>query len=356
MRIDRQSARTNIARADFKRLFLEDLGWDRASETHRVAIGDDVTVSVTAVAEKRSFKAFVAQAPQAIDSFSAAQRRTIRDRLTPLARENMIVFLSADGSSQVWQWTRRDIGKPIALREHHYAVGQSGESLLQRLDHLVVDLDEEEDLTIKDVADRARLAFDAERPSRRFYDRFKSEHDAFLARISGIAGGDERGWYASVMLNRLMFVYFIQQKGFLDGDRDYLRTRLRQVQAQDGSDQFHRFYRQFLLRLFFDGLGRREGDRPADVNALIGRVPYLNGGLFVPHDLEQRHEIEIPDAAFEAILDFFAEFNWHLDDRPVRADNEINPDVLGYIFERYINQKQMGAYYTKEDVTESTLR
>ncbi|RRR67851.1 MAG: hypothetical protein EI684_18335 [Candidatus Viridilinea halotolerans] len=45
-------------------------------------------------------------------------------------------------------------------------------------------------------------------------------------------------------------------------------------------------------------------------------------------------------------------YHWHLDERPLRADNEINPDVLGYIFEKYINQKQMGAYYTKEDVTE----
>ena len=26
--------------------------------------------------------------------------------------------------------------------------------------------------------------------------------------------------------------------------------------------------------------------------------------------------------------------------------------MLGYIFEKYINQKQMGAYYTKEDITE----
>ena len=43
---------------------------------------------------------------------------------------------------------------------------------------------------------------------------------------------------------------------------------------------------------------------------------------------------------------------WHLDERPLRADNEINPDVVGYIFEKYINQKQMGAYYTKEDITE----
>ena len=51
-------------------------------------------------------------------------------------------------------------------------------------------------------------------------------------------------------------------------------------------------------------------------------------------------------------LPFFDQYNWHLDDRPLKSDNEINPDVLGYIFEKYINQKQMGAYYTKEDITE----
>ena len=47
----------------------------------------------------------------------------------------------------------------------------------------------------------------------------------------------------------------------------------------------------------------------------------------------------------------FDAYQWHLDDRPLRDDNEINPDVLGYIFEKYVNQKQMGAYYTKEDIT-----
>lgn len=40
-----------------------------------------------------------------------------------------------------------------------------------------------------------------------------------------------------------------------------------------------------------------------------------------------------------------------MDDRPIKNDNEINPDVLGFIFEKYINQKDLGAYYTKEDIT-----
>ena len=80
--------------------------------------------------------------------------------------------------------------------------------------------------------------------------------------------------------------------------------------------------------------------------------PSLNGGLFDVHDLERDNpDISIPDAAFEWVLAFFDGYRWHLDERPDRDDNEINPDVLGYIFEKYVNQKQMGAYYTKENIT-----
>jgi hypothetical protein len=88
-------------------------------------------------------------------------------------------------------------------------------------------------------------------------------------------------------------------------------------------------------------------------------VPYLNGGLFLKHQIEEQHgrTIEIPDKAFEKIFAFFDAYRWHLDERPLRRDDEINPDVLGYIFEKYINaiqpgeQKAKGAYYSKEDIT-----
>jgi hypothetical protein len=111
-----------------------------------------------------------------------------------------------------------------------------------------------------------------------------------------------------------------------------------------------------LLRLFHEGFGKRRQDRAPDLEKLIGNIPYLNGGLFDVHELEKPErygkDIQIPDKAFERIFDYFDQYQWHLDERPLRADNEINPDVLGYIFEKYINQKQMGAYYTKEDITE----
>ena len=162
----------------------------------------------------------------------------------------------------------------------------------------------------------------------------------------------DREWYASLMLNRMMFIYFIQKRGFLDGDTDYLRNRLEAMRTNHGKDRFQSFYRLFLMRLFHEGLGQPVTERAPELAALLGRVPYLNGGLFDVHDLEQdNREIQIPDAAFERIFGFFDAYQWHLDDRPLHDDKEINPDVLGYIFEKYINQKQMGAYYTKEDIT-----
>ena len=86
---------------------------------------------------------------------------------------------------------------------------------------------------------------------------------------------------------------------------------------------------------------------------LLGEVPYLNGGLFEVHQLEELYpKIDIPDEAFENLFAFFDQWDWTLDIRPLRSGKEINPDVLGYIFEKYINQKEMGAYYTKEDITE----
>ena len=170
--------------------------------------------------------------------------------------------------------------------------------------------------------------------------------------IEGIEKVADREWYASLMLNRMMFIYFIQKQGFLDGNPDYLRNRLQHMQTTHGKDRFLTFYRLFLLRLFHEGLGQPAADRSPELAELLGQVPYLNGGLFDVHDLERDNpSIHVPDEAFEQIFAFFDAYHWHLDDRPLRQDNEINPDVLGYIFEKYINQKQMGAYYTKEDIT-----
>jgi tRNA1(Val) A37 N6-methylase TrmN6 len=145
-----------------------------------------------------------------------------------------------------------------------------------------------------------------------------------------------------------MFIYFIQKKQFLNNDPDYLRHHLEESK-QKGKDKF---YTDFLCPLFFEGFAKKK--RSTEIRKLLGNVPYLNGGIFEQHQIEELHgeKIQIPDKAFEQLFDFFDDYRWHLDERPNKDDKEINPDVLGYIFEKYINQKQMGAYYTKEDITE----
>ena len=280
-------------------------------------------------------------------------RRKIETQVTKRAFEHLIIFVDATRTQQVWQWVKRQAGKPAACREHQFHTGQTGQPLLQRLDGFIVTLeDEARGIGITDVVSLVGKAFDVEKVTRRFYERFRAELTAFGDFIDGITAQGDRDWYASLMLNRMMFVYFIQKKGFLDDNSDYLRSKLREVQSKHGNGQFQHFYREFLLKLFHDGLGQLESARDEELVALLGKVPFLNGGLFEKHHLEDNNpDIGIPDEAFEKVFDFFDGYSWHLDERPGQVDNEINPDVLGYIFEKYVNQKQMGAYYTKEDIT-----
>lgn len=353
MTLNTTRAREHLAKGDLRSLFIEELGWDRHTATLRVTV-DGSTVDLHALAQKRGMVAYQCPAPAGQPLPAYNQRRKIEHQVAKSAHEHLIVFTDAGNDTQAWQWVKRELGKPTACREHTYHRSQPGDALLQKLNAIAFTLEEEDRLSLPDVTRRARAGFDVERVTKRFYDHFQKEHAGFLKFITGITESADREWYASVMLNRLMFVYFIQRKGFLDGDEHYLRNRLTRMRDEHGKDKFYSFYRYFLLRLFHEGLGGKT--RTRELEKLVGRIPYLNGGLFDVHELEKSDRygktIQIPDQAFERIFDYFDQYQWHLDERPLRADNEINPDVLGYIFEKYINQKQMGAYYTKEDITE----
>jgi hypothetical protein len=349
MTIDINRTRNFLKDFNFKNLFIEELGWDRCNNKIDIAL-DGSSFNLSAVAEKHGMVAFTCGSSPDGRIPDYAVRRKIERQVAKSVHEHIIIYTDSDKTSQIWQWVKREAGKPTACREHTYHINQPGDSLIQKLQSIVFSLEEEETLTIVEVSGRARAAFDVERITKRFYDRFKAEHDTFLKFINGIPDDEFQRWYASVMLNRLMFIYFIQKKGFLANDDNYLSNKLLQSKGH-GKDLF---YRKFLCPLFFEGFAKKESDRSAEINKLLGEIPYLNGGLFLKHQIEELHgkHIQITDSAFEKLFDFFDQYQWHLDERPLKRDNEINPDVLGYIFEKYINQKQMGAYYTKEDITE----
>lgn len=342
-------ARQLLQSFDLTNLFIEELGWDRFYGTLAVQV-DGQEWSLSPIAQKRGLGAYACPALTDGRMPDYVTRRKIDLQVRKSMHEHLIIYTDTHHTRQKWQWVRREPGRPMATREYDFSQGQSGDAILQRLQAVAFSFEEEENLTISEVTTRVRSAFDLDRVTKRFYERFKSEHASFMKFLQGIPDESLQRWYVSVTLNRLMFVYFVQKKQFLDNDPDYLRNQLARSRTV-GQD---RFYRGFLCPLFFEGFARKASERPAEVNRLLGNVPYLNGGIFQRHQIEEAYgqAIQIPDMAFEKLFEFFDGYRWHLDERPLRADNEVNPDVLGYIFEKYINQKQMGAYYTKEDITE----
>ena len=189
--------------------------------------------------------------------------------------------------------------------------------------------------------------------TKRFYARFKVERTAFLTAVQGIPTETERVGYASLMLNRLMFVYFLQRSGLLDGDTRYLSGRLDMMQVAEGTDAF---YRHFLLRFFHEGPGSKQPQMTLSTT-LLGNIPCLSLSLFEEHILE-RHPttIFIADEAFVRLFAFFDSYQWRLDGGASGSEHELRPDILGFICEQSIHQKEMGAYYTRADVTEYIAR
>jgi hypothetical protein len=331
------------------RELFNQLGWDDTSKKEQVAV-DSLVYQLEAIAKKSAFYVFVCETAGKVPDY--ATRKKIDTTITKLYHEHLIVYIDSAKRQQVWQLVVKELDKPAVVRETHYYATQEPELLFQKLQHLFFSIDEEDNITIADVTGRIGGAFNtnADKVTKKFYEGFKKEHTAFLGFIKGIPLAQDKDWYASLMLNRLMFIYFIQKKGFLDNDRDYLRTKLSETQGRKGKDKFYSFYRNFLLVLFHRGLGSPDNKK---LERELGKVPYLNGGLFDVHELELAYiDIQIEDKAFRRIFDFFDQYEWHLDTRQQATGKEINPDVIGYIFEKYINDRAaMGAYYTKEDIT-----
>ena len=336
----------------FRELFNE-MGWNN-DRTKQPIIVDDVAFNFNSIAEKSGFRIFICEPGPGNKLPDKATRKKIESKVTKLFQEHLIIFIDDYKREQVWQLAVRKAGSPTKISETSYSISQDPELLYQRASGLFFTLDEEEKVTIIDVTKRVAENFQQnnERVTKKFYESFKKEHAVFLKFIQGIDDQFNMDWYASLMLNRLMFCYFIQKKGFLDNNKNYLQDKLQICKEKKGKNKFYSFYRDFLLALFHKGLGAPEHAENLEVE--IGKIPYLNGGLFDEHEIEKTFlKISIDDKAFEKLFDFFDQYDWHLDTSETASGRDINPDVIGYIFEKYINDRaQMGAYYTKEDITD----
>lgn len=353
--MNRREFNQYIAECSFREMFIE-MGWNKFRAQAEIAPLDidGTTFNMTSIAERNGFQIITCPVTT-IPATSTC--RKIDSKLRRSANDYICIFYIKGSQHQQWIAPVKTVEKREIVTIE-YETTDKADFLFSKIADLSFELDEQ--TNIVDVKARIQGAFavNSEKVTKDFYAGFKKEHKAFADFISGIDDHVEtknnynKQWYSSVMLNRLMFCYFIQKKGFLDSDFDYLQNKLKWVQERQGKGQFFTFYRGFLSQLFHDGLNAPIHD--VKFEEKYGRIPYLNGGMFDMHQLERDYkDIDIEDEAFERLFDFFDKWRWHLDTRITASGKDINPDVLGYIFEQYINDRaQMGAYYTKEDITE----
>ena len=346
-----------ITVSDFKGLFVSEMLWNNptgATQLPEITI-DNTTFHIEQIAERKGFQILYCQVDQIP---SSAICKKIDHKIRKNAENYICIFILPGTLHHLWVAPVKKVEKRDVVLIEYDSLDKAA-FLFEKMESLSFSLDD--NLTILDIIEKVQAAFliNSEKITKDFYAGFKKEHSNFAKFITGIDDhidekeNKNKQWYASVMLNRLMFCYFIQKKEFLDGDVDYLRHKLEWTRDQEGEDRFfNKFYKGFLVNLFHDGLNTPKHNH--EFEKIYGRIPYLNGGMFDVHQLEREYaNLDIADEAFISLFDFFDKWHWHLDDRMTASGRDINPDVLGYIFEQYINDRaQMGAYYTKEDITE----
>ena len=267
-----------LSEFDLVRLFNE-LGWDRAKlAPQHIEVGREAH-ALTVIAEKRGVCVFLCSPNRGGEIPQRGDLLKIESEAAKIVHEHLLIFGNRNKTALTWLWTSRAPGQPTVTRAHTWHKGTSGESLRQKLEAIVWSLEEEEAITLTDVITGLRRAFDRDKVTKRFYDRFKAERARFADFVGGLQREADQSWYASLMLNRLMFVYFIQRKGFLDANPNYLSDKLAEVRASTGEGHFHSFYRAFLRRLFHEGLGLPGDQRTPDFSKTDRRCPLSERGL-----------------------------------------------------------------------------
>ena len=204
-------------------------------------------------------------------------------------------------------------------------------------------------------------AFNVEPVTKEFFQTYRWLFEEAKEQITGFTPAEEeqKHLFTQTLFNRLMFVYFLSRKGWLkfDGNTDYLKALWTNYDPKASTGNF---YLTRLRTLFFNGLNNPDaGNLPEYEKALIGEVPFLNGGLFEETDLDKHKNIEIPDETIGHILaDLFDRFNFTvMESTPYDVEVAVDPEMLGKVFEELVTGRHdSGAYYTPRPVVSFMCR
>ncbi len=226
-----------------------------------------------------------------------------------------------------------------------------------------------------------KSAFSVEALSDEFFDRYREQYADFIQYITGkrfVKVGSK--WeekrlsepnaalmgafdynekkirdYVKKMMGRITFLHFLQRKGWICGDLNYMQNMF------ENSPYKNDYLDSVLEPLFFGILNTKPAERAAlfaDYDwdkSLLNEwkdIPYLNGGLF-ERDKEDEPESRFPADYFKRLFQFFSEYNFTIDENdPNDAEVGVDPEMLGKkIFENLLeDNKDKGAFYTPKEI------
>lgn len=223
----------------------------------------------------------------------------------------------------------------------------------------------------KPAIETIELAFSIDRVTDRFFEEYKSLFEKLKDDLERISAKDSKiklefndkeidiSAFSKKLLGQLVFLYFVQKKGWLGvgndgngnlldwgtGPKDFLQK------LYDKKDKNKNFFNDILEPLFYNTLAtdRRNQDDWCEFDC---RIPFLNGGLFEPiknYDWKKT-DVRIKDSIFGDIFAVFDRYNFTVkEDEPLEKEVAVDPEMLGKVFEKLLDsadQKNKGAFYT----------
>ncbi len=313
-----------------------------------------------------------------------ALRNLIKD-ITKQVSGAMVVFVQGDK----WRFSyisKRKIknkdtneiqDKETAPKRYTYLFGKNEKALTAsiRFDRLIQKQRENifQFLTLNDFED----AFSVEKLSKEFFKNYKDTYEDFVQFLTGKRYGKqgkkyveqvihEPNWqltslfnkdekqardFCKRMMGRIVFLYFIQKKGWLavtqnknwgEGNPDYMFDLFNKSKHQAD------FYHEELVPLFFKTLNNPDSENTKHAF----RFPYLNGGLFDDSHDKKYNKLHLPENVFKTLFETFNNFNFTVyEDAPDEHTVAVDPEMLGHIFENLLeDNKDKGAFYTPKEI------
>ncbi|MDD4151578.1 MAG: Eco57I restriction-modification methylase domain-containing protein [Candidatus Gracilibacteria bacterium] len=273
--------------------------------------------------------------------------------------------------------TKKILNELTPAKRYSFLVESNSKNVTvkQRLNSLL----ESSNILVSDI----EKTFSVEKVSKEFFDKYVKLYEklveafkddkVFLKIISESNNGDEnfRENFVKKLLGQIVFLYFLQKKGWLgvpkdgkwgEGNKNFLQDLLKEcLSGGDESKELggKNFFNDYLEHLFYANLNqKRENDYSEYFKC---RIPYLNGGLFEPINNYHWKGFEYVvlsgdknNSLFKEIFDTFDEYNFTVyENDPLEQDVAVDPEMLGKVFENLLpenERKGKGAFYTPREI------